>query len=127
MVLLGGLISWVRKHRSNPQRLAREATERATREALEAASRCAAAKDVPGFFAAARLAIQQRLGALWGQPAQAITSAEVLSRIPEDSPVSRFFREADSHEYSRLSDGEVLPKWRTLLEEALASLTPSPR
>jgi len=127
MGVLGQLIAWIRKRRSDPQRLARVAMERATREALEAAGQCAAARDVPGFFAAARLAIQQRLGALWNQPAQAITSAEVLARIPEDSPVSRFFREADSHEYSRQSGGEMLPQWRTLLDEALASLTPSAR
>ena len=75
--------------------------EKATREALQTASRCAAARDVAGFFAAARLAIQHRLGALWNQPAQAITLAEIHARIPGDSPVARFFREADRHEYSR--------------------------
>jgi hypothetical protein len=79
------------------------------------------------FFAAARLAVQQRLGALWNQPAQAITSAEVLSRIPEDSPVARFFREADQYEYNRQHSGEIQPQWRALLDEAMTSLTPSTR
>ena len=32
-----------------------------------------------------------------------------------------------SHEYSRQSSGEVLPQWRALLDEAMASLTPSAR
>ena len=89
--------------------------------------KCAAARDVTGYFAAARLAIQQRLGAMWNQPAQAITLAEVSSRISDESPVARFFREADLHEYNRQSTGEVLPQWRALLDEAMASLTPSAR
>jgi hypothetical protein len=101
--------------------------EKATREALEAAGKCAADKDVAGWFASARLAIQQQLGALWNQPAQAITLAEVTARIPNDSPVARFFQEADRYEYSRQSTGEILPQWRSLLEEAMSSLTPSAR
>lgn len=121
--ILARLLAW----RGDPVRLARIATEKATREALETAGKCARAKDVQGFFAAARLAVQQRLGALWNQPAQAITSAEVLSRIPGDSPVARFFREADQFEYSRQGAGEIEPQWRALLDEAMASLTPSVR
>ncbi len=121
---LGIILAWLRVRREDPKRRALAALEKATREALEAAN---AAKDVPGFFAAARLAMQQRLGALWNQPAQAITLAEIQSRIPDDSPVTRFFHEADRHEYSRLASGEILPQWRALLAEALASLTPSTR
>ncbi|NJR42930.1 MAG: hypothetical protein HC767_09975 [Akkermansiaceae bacterium] len=86
-----------------------------------------AAKDAPGFFAAARSALQHRLGALWNQPPQAITLAEVNARTPEASPVARFFREADHVEYSRQSKNEVLQEWQTLFDEAMASLTPNPR
>ena len=124
---LGGILGWLRHRREDPKRRALAAMEIATREALDTAARCATAKDVTGYFAAARLAIQQRLGALWNQPAQAITLAEVNARIPDDSPVARFFREADQHEYNRQSTGEVLPQWKALLDEALASLTPSAR
>ncbi len=127
LVVLGRVLAWLLARRADPVRLARIATEKATREALEMAGKCAQAKDVPGFFAAARLAVQQRLGALWNQPAQAITSAEVLSRIPGDSPVARLFREADLYEYSRQHSGEIQPQWRALLDEAMASLTPSTR
>ena len=127
LCVLGKILAWLRLRREDPERRALAALEQATREALETAGRCAAARDVAGYFASARLAIQQRLGAMWNQPAQAITLAEINARIPDDSPVARFFREADRHEYSRLPTGEILPQWRTLLDEALASLTPSAR
>jgi hypothetical protein len=123
----GIILAWFRIRRENPQRRALAAMEKATREALHRAGQCAAAGDVPGFFAAARLAIQQRLGALWNQPPQAITLAEVNARIPHDSPVARFFDEADRHTYSSQSSGEILPQWKTLLDESLASLTTSVR
>lgn len=124
MIAVGGVLAMLRRRRENPARLAKAAMEKATREALAVAG---AAQDVQGFFSAARLAIQQRLGLLWNQPPQAITTAEVNGRIPEDSPVVRFFREADRYEYSRQNSGEVLPQWRALLAEALASLTSNAR
>jgi hypothetical protein len=127
LCVLGGLIAWLRVRRGDPKRLARAAMEKATREALQAAGQCADARDVSGFFAAARLAIQQRLGAMWNQPAQAITLAEIKARIPDDSAVSRFFVEADRQAYSRQSAGEIPPEWKALLDEAMSSLTPTAR
>ncbi|MEO7099896.1 MAG: BatD family protein [Luteolibacter sp.] len=128
LAVLGRLLAFYRKRLSDPKRLAHAAMEKATREALHAAGERAAAGDAAGFFAAARLAIQQRLGALWNQPAQAITLAEISERIPSDSPLAEFFREADLHEYSRhASAGEMFPRWQQLLDQALASLTPSAR
>lgn len=127
LCVLGKILAWLRIRRDDPRRRALGAMELATREALAAAGQCAAARDVTGWFAAARLAIQQRLGALWNQPAQAITLAEITARIPEDSPVTRFFLEADRQEYSRQATGEILPQWRSLLEDAMSSLTPSAR
>lgn len=120
---LGLLGAWLRRRLGDPLRRARAAMEQATREALQAAARCAAAHDVPGFFAAARLALQQRLGLLWNQPAAAITLAEILARIPEDSPVVRLFREADLHAYCPPTAGDFQPHWQPLLQEALATLT----
>ena len=127
LCVLGKILGWLRVRRDDPRRRALVAMELATREALTAAGQCAAARDVSGWFAAARLAIQQRLGAAWNQPAQAITLAEITARISEDSPVTRFFLEADRHEYSRQSSGEILPQWRSLLDDAMSSLTPSSR
>ena len=82
----------------------------------------------PGYFAAARLAIQQRLGALWNQPAQAITLAEIQARIPADSPVTRFFLEADRQAYSRHTTGDIPPAiGGPCSEDALAAIPISTR
>jgi len=125
LCLLGKPLAWLRHRRCDPARRARAAMEKATREALHAAAHCADARDVAGFFEAARRAIQLRLGALWNQPAPAITLAEISARIPAESPVARFFREADLSAYGRHAGGDILPQWRALLTEAIASLTPS--
>lgn len=122
---LGKILALLRVRRTDPRRRAQAAMESATREALDAAQKCAAQQDVLGYFAAARLAIQQQLGGLWNQPPQAITLAEVTSRLPDDSPVAQFFREADRCEYNRPAKAEILPQWRSLLDAALASLTPN--
>ena len=123
--LMGWWIAWVRRRRADPKRRSQELIEKAFRQSLETVASSTASGDVAGYFSAARLALQQRLGVLWNQPAQAITSAEVRARISNDSPVVRFFREADCYEYSRQSSREILPEWQALFDEALATLTPS--
>ncbi len=125
--LIGCSLAWMRTRRDNPQRLAKAATEKATREALAAAENCVGTRDVSGFFAGGRLALQHQLAAQWRQPAQAITFAEVAERLPPDSSVTRFFLEADRCEYSRSDTGEIRPEWRALLEESISSFTPSTR
>ncbi len=127
MVILGGAVAVFRGRRSDPQRLAREAAEKAIREALATAKQCAGSGDLPGFFSAARLTLQHHLGAMWNQSPQAITSADVESRLAAESPVLRFFKEADRHEYSRPQGAETLPQWQALLDEAMTSLKPTAR
>jgi BatD DUF11 like domain len=124
LYFLGQVISFFRNRRNDPQRRARAKMEQATRDAVAAA---ATAREIPAFFAAARLALQQRLGALWNQPAQAITAAEVEARLPADSPVTRFFQAADRFEYGLSGSEEISPQWRTLLDEGLASIPLSNR
>lgn len=125
LACLGGLLAFIRIRRGNPQRIARLAVEKAVQEALRTAGTCAAVNDVPGFFAAGRLAIQHRLGFAWNQSPLAITTAEIQARMPVDSPVAGFFAEADRHDYSRRPVREVDPKWRALLDEAMSFLTSS--
>ncbi len=123
MFLLGPVLALVRRRRTDPLRRAVMAEETAVREAREAAARAAEAGDVAGFFAAGRLVLQERLGGRWNKPARAITAAEVLAEMPEDSPVTRFFREADQIEYNRSAGSGEMPRWRALLDEALASIS----
>ncbi|NJM36791.1 MAG: protein BatD, partial [Akkermansiaceae bacterium] len=80
LALSGGIFAWLRRRRDDPKRRSREALEKAMQETLGAARKCIAVRDAPGFFSAARLALQHRLGALWNQPPQAITLAEVHAR-----------------------------------------------
>lgn len=121
-ILLGPLLAWLRRWMKDPARISKKAMERATHEALGAAKRCVETGDVPGFFAAARLAIQHRLAVMWNQPAQAITLADVVARLPQDSPVARFFREADRLSYSSANTGGISNEWRSLLDESMNSL-----
>jgi hypothetical protein len=125
LALLGLMIAGVRHRLADPQRLALAAVEKAVEESLANAGQCAAAGNVAGFFAAARLAIQHRLGRMWNQPALAITLAEVQGRMPHESPVARFFIEADRHAYSPTSGAGIAPEWKSLLNEAMTSLKPS--
>jgi acetyl-CoA acetyltransferase len=122
MAALGGVLAWWRARRNDPGRIAAAAAERMSREALRTAGQCAGVGDAAGFFAAARLAIQQRLGMRWNQPARAITLAEIEARMPGDSPVAEFFREADRHEYHPQPGGRVPPRWQTLLDEVFQDL-----
>ena len=124
-VLLGLILGLLRSRKTDPQRKAREAAERAAHAALHEAESFAARGDVPGFFTAARRALQVRLSALWSRPAQAITLADVAMRVPGDSPVVRIFREADRIEYGRSipSADDSLADWRTLLHDAMKFLT----
>jgi len=126
-VLLGLLLGRLRSLKTDPQRMAREAAEKAAHAALHEAESFAARGDAHGFFAAARRALQVRLAALWSRPASAITLADVTTRVPSDSPVVEFFREADRRTYSppELPSGENLTPWRDLLRHAMRSLTSS--
>jgi hypothetical protein len=120
--VLGGVLAWVRARRDDPRRIAAAEVERVSREALQTAGQCAGAGDAAGFFAAARLAIQQRLSLRWNQPARAITLAEIEARLPGGSPVAEFFREADHHEYHPQPGGHILPRWQALLDDAFHDL-----
>lgn len=116
-----------RSMREDPERIANARLETETREALGRVKQAESTGDVAGFFEAGRHALQVRLGASWDRPAVAIALADVQSRLDEDSPVVRFFQEADHQSYGLVSDSGAIPKWRSLLDEALLSLKPNPR
>jgi hypothetical protein len=62
--------------------------------------RALCASDVPAFFAACRLAVQERLGAGWGMPPSTITLADIRRRLPAAIELHRVFETADAVAYS---------------------------
>jgi len=122
LCLIGQLLNWLRQRREDPARRAAAMLEKSTRVSLELAETCSKSGDLDGFFTAARLALQYRLGALWNKPPQAITLTEIHSHLPSESPITRFFIAADRHQYQRDVISGVPSEWRTLLEDAIASL-----
>ncbi len=123
-LLAGILTKSLRARTGNPDRVARAAREKALRTTLQEAGFYAARGDVPGFFAAARRALQHGLASRWQRPAPAITMADVTHRLPADSPVIPFFHEADRQEFSPAPSlgAEDLPAWHRRLEQALEGL-----
>ena len=124
-VLVGLILPPLLLRLRDPQRLARERAASELKKAMQEAVSYSYRGDVPGFFAAARRALQIRLAARCQRPAPSITLADVTRQLPSDSPVIGIFREADRLEYSRTESlpSAELPAWRTRLEQALTSLT----
>ncbi len=118
----GALTRFLRTRLGDPQRLAHAAQQKALRLAMAEASSYAARGDVPGFFGAARRALQHRLSPVWQRPASAITLTDVAQRLPADSPIVSIFHEADRQEFNPVPTlrAEELPAWRNRLEQALA-------
>jgi hypothetical protein len=84
----------------------------------EAASR----GDAPAFFAAARVAVQQRLGAAWGIAPEAVTPADIRARIPDSSELVALLEHADRVTYTGTAAHESLDRWLALAERELAHL-----
>lgn len=112
-----------RARREDPERIADVELEVASRKAIAQVKRAEDAGDIEGFFDAARHALQLKLGALWKRPAVAIALADVKSHFDDESPVVRFFQEADQLSYGRAAESSSFSKWRAMFDEALLSLT----
>ena len=127
-MVTGLIVKTLRTRWRDPQRLARTAQEKALRLALQETETFAARGDVPGFFAAARRALQVRLASVWQTTAPAITLADVTHRLPDDSPIIAFFQEADRQEFSRHNpiQPNELAVWSTRFKQALESIPPAP-
>jgi hypothetical protein len=127
-MITGLIFKTIRTRWRDPQRLARTTQEKALRSALQETETFAAQGDVPGFFAAARRALQVRLASVWQTTAPAITLADATHRLPGDSPIISFFQEADRQEYSRQNTLQPndLAVWRTRFRQALESVPQAP-
>jgi hypothetical protein len=103
-----------RRHAADPHHLMRLGARRALRKHRAELDAAFAAGDAPKFFAAARGALQQRLGSMWGLVPEAITLVEIERRL--DGPnldtvravfekdAARFGVGADERDLSSLND-----------------------
>ncbi len=123
--LLGPLGAVSRWYLQQPQRLAERALKIETKSALHHVDQCVEKNDLLSFIAAARTALQIQLAALWKKPAHSITLVELSQRLPMDSPVNQFFREADRHLYGESASSSISADIRNLFQQALSSLQSS--
>jgi hypothetical protein len=129
-VMLAGLAlgAFIRRMRTrvanDPERLQREAAERAVNESLAAMDAALQAKDAPRFFGAARHALQERLAARWHVPASQVTIPEIRNRLNgHGDEVSAVFKTADEISYSgKRFTAPDLQQWRDLVKNQLQQL-----
>ncbi len=124
-LVFGAAVRKIRARRANdPERLQREAAERAVNESVAAMDAALAAKDVPRFFDAARHALQERLAAQWHVPASQVTIPEIRTRLNGHGvAVSAVFKTADEIAYSgKRFTAPDLKQWRDLVENQLHQL-----
>ncbi len=95
--------------------------DRAVGEAREVMRAAARRGDAPAFFAAARAAVQRRLGAAWGIAPEAVTPADVAARLHDDELIA-LLEHADRITYAGNAASEPLDRWLALADRQLAHL-----
>jgi hypothetical protein len=120
-------IGWRRRRRLEPGRARAIAAERAVSESLRAMDDACARADAPAFHAAARRALQARLGHRLDVNPAAVTLADVEARLVDEprlaASVRRVLEEADAFAYAGSApDGAVLGHSRGFVLETLKQL-----
>lgn len=112
-----------RERRTEPRRVAERLARANETEALGEASEASRRGDAATFFQAARRALQERYGFLWGLPAEAITLSDLRRRLKVDHESLEIFARADALAYGDSPDGEVarLAEWESRLREILGT------
>ena len=125
-VVAGAIFRTVRTRRAqDPQRLEREAAEKAVSESVATMDAAVSAKDAPRFFDAARHALQERLAAQWHIPASRVTIPEIRARLNgHGEEVAAVFKTADELAYSgKRFTAPDLQQWRDLVKSELQQIT----
>ena len=101
LVPVFGLVRWRQRLARDPKRLRREATRRAIALQLKSMETAVRQNDAGAFFSAACCALQHRLAERWHMPAEAITLAEINTRLNGEADGFRpIFQFADDLKYS---------------------------
>lgn len=105
----------------DPRLLRASLTGRAIREQLAAMADAIQRAEAGSFFAAARIALQQRLGAQWNLPPETITLTEIKTRTNGNAEdLRRVFEMADQVAYSGASlPSDDLAHWQTIVTKEL--------
>ena len=122
---IGVIVRNIRMRRAHdPERLQRDAAEKAVNESLAAMDAALAAKDAARFFDAARHALQERLAAQWHVPASRVTIPEIRTRLNgRGDEVRAIFQTADEIAYSgKRFTAPDLQRWRDLVKNQLARI-----
>jgi BatD DUF11 like domain len=127
-LVVGSIWRWLRQRLVNdPRRLHREALAKSVRDSLAKMDHALRAQDAPGFFTAARTALQERLAAKWELPASRVTLSEIRARLNGNGQEIRsVFQTADEIAYSgRQFTVPDLQQWRAVVKEQLQQLAHS--
>ena len=124
---LAAVFYFVRRHtrRGRDPRFPRaRLAGRAIRDQLAAMDTAMRNAETGAFFAAARCALQHRLGEKWGLPPETITLTEINARLNgEADALRRIFQMADQAAYSRENlPADDLAGWKRILTEQLKQL-----
>ena len=112
------------RYSRDPQLARARRADRAIQDQLAAMDSAMQHAETAAFFAAARRALQQRLGERWSLPPESITLTEINARLNgEADGIRPVFQMADQVAYSRenLPPGD-LAGWKRILTEQLKQL-----
>jgi len=123
LALLAAAVSGVvvrRRLAADPRRKRRGAARRVLRKHRAEMDRAVGRSDAPAFFAAARGAVQQALGARWDVPPAAVTPAEIERRgsVLDLDTLRRLF-EADAARFGVGVNESDLARWNTAVRREL--------
>ena len=116
------LLAFFLRRYKNPARQAQRQRQREITAAVAQTEHAIRQADIAAYFQAARATLQLPLAAKWQVQAHAITLHDVATRCGTDSPITAFFREADTATYGRQTPQTPWETWRSLYQQALIAL-----
>jgi len=105
----------------DPESIVRDAAERSIRASVASMENAEKKGDGPGFFLAARRALQDRLAERWRIAPNEVTGPAIMQRLNGDGEILRtLFRAADEASYSKRSfTSAELRQWRDTFTKQL--------
>ena len=119
---LGSLVRCLASRRSrDPESIVRDAAERSILASVASMENAEKKGDGPGFFLAARRALQDRLAERWRIAPNEVTGPVIMQRLNGDGEILRtLFRAADEASYSKRSfTSTELRQWRDTFTKQL--------